>query len=130
MFRRRPALAPEAARALRACIDAVGRGKDALTSAVPGPRRPGRPVAEALLDFEGALGEARSAMPAWRVGEAEWTWRSCSDALRESARMAERLRIEAPALDFENLVMVLKDLMAPLDAFDDAARLIRRRPAR
>ena len=87
-------------------------------------------MAEALLDFEGALGEARSAMPAWRVGEAEWTWRSCSDALRESARMAERLRIEAPALDFENLVMVLKDLMAPLDAFDDAARLIRRRPAR
>ena len=44
--------------------------------------------------------------------------------------MAERLRLEAPALDFESLVMVLKDLIAPLDVFSDAARLLRGRAGR
>jgi hypothetical protein len=107
----------------------VDRGKDALTSAVPGPRRPGRLVAEALLEFEGALAEAGSAMPAWRVPETEETWHSCSEALQESSRRAERLRLEAPALDFESLVMVLKDLIEPLEVFDDAARMIRARRA-
>jgi hypothetical protein len=108
----------------------VGKAKDALTSTVPGPRTPGRPVAEALLEFERALAEARSFMPAWRAPETEETWRSCSGALQESARMAERLRLEAPALDFESLVMVLKDLIAPLEVFDDASRLLRGRGGR
>jgi hypothetical protein len=130
MFRRRPVLAPEAVRALRRCIAVVDRGKDALTSAVPGPRRPGRQVAEALLDFERALGQARSVMPGWRVPETQERWRSCSEALQESARMAERLRLEAPALDFESLVMVLKDLIEPLEVFEEAARLLRGRPGR
>jgi hypothetical protein len=130
MFRRRAVLAPEGARALRSCIDALGRGKDALTSAVPGPRAPGRPVADALLEFERALGKARSFMPAWSAPETEEVWRSCAEALQESARMAERLRLEAPALDFESLVMVLKDLIAPLDVFEDAARLLRGRAGR
>lgn len=111
---------------MRSCIDAVGRGKDALTSAVPGPRTQGRPVTQALLEFEGALREARSVMPAWSASGTDETWRSCSEALDESARRAERLRLEAPALDFEGLVMVLKDLIGPLEAFDDAERLLRR----
>jgi hypothetical protein len=108
----------------------VDRGKDALTSAVPGPRAPGLPVAQALLEFEQAIDEARSAMPAWSAPETAEAWRSCSEALDESARRAERLRVEAPALDFENLVMVLKDLIAPLDVFEDAARLLRGRAPR
>jgi hypothetical protein len=112
---------------MRSCIDAVDRGKDALTSAVPGPRTPGRPVAEALLDFEAALAEARSGMAAWRAPETQDTWRSCSEALQESSRRAERLRMEAPALDFENLVMVLKDLIEPLEVFEDVARMLRGR---
>jgi hypothetical protein len=69
-------------------------------------------------------------MPGWRVPETEERWRSCSDALRESARMAERLRLKAPALDFESLVMVLKDLIAPLEVFEDASRLVRGRGGR
>jgi hypothetical protein len=69
-------------------------------------------------------------MPGWRVPETEEVWRSCAEALQESARMAERLRLEAPALDFESLVMVLKDLIAPLDVFSDAARLLRGRAGR
>ena len=118
------------ARALRSTLEVVDRGKDALASAVPGPRKPGRPPAEALLEFERALAEAGSLMPAWKAPDTEETWRSCSDALQESAVMAERLRLEAPPLDFESLVMVLKDLIGPLDAFEEAARLIRGRAGR
>jgi hypothetical protein len=128
MLRRRSAgLSPGEARAIRSAIDAVDRGKDALTSAVPGRRRPGRAAAEALLDFESALADAGSAMPEWRVPATEAVWRSCADALDESMRMAERLRLDAPVLDFEGLVMVFKELIAPLEAFGDAARLLRRR---
>jgi hypothetical protein len=128
MFRRREArLSPDEARALRSAIDAVDRGKDSLTSAVPGPRTPGRAVPDALLEFEDALAEVRSLMPGWRRSETEVTWLGCADAIEESARMAERLRLDAPALDFESLVMVLKDLIASLEAFDEAERLLRRR---
>jgi hypothetical protein len=130
MFWRRPVLAPEVTRALRSTLQVAGKAKDALTSAVPGPRAPGRPVSEALLGFERALAEARSVMPGWRVPETEERWRSCSDALEESAKMAERLRLEAPALDFESLVMVLKDLIAPLEVFEEASRLVRGRGGR
>jgi hypothetical protein len=131
MLRRRGTrLSPDQARALRSTIDAIDRGKDALTSTVPGPRSPGRPVAESLLDFEGALEEARTLMVGWKGPASEPVWRACSDALEESARMAERLRLEAPALDFESLVMVLKDLIAPLEVFEEASRLLRGRPGR
>jgi hypothetical protein len=129
MFRRRTgSLAPDRAWALRSAVAAVDRAKDAVTSAVPGPRTPGRPLAEALLDFEGTLAEAGSLMPAWRVAETEAVWRSCLDGLHESMRIAEHLRLEAPPLDFESLVMVLKDLIAPLEAFEEAEPLLRRRP--
>jgi hypothetical protein len=127
--RRRAALGPEARESFRAVAGAVGRGKDALTSAVPGPRRPGTPLAQAVLTFEEALREAREHMLGWRTAETEPVWRSCADGLGESARLAERLRLEAPALDFEGMVMVLKDLIAPLEAFEEAERLTRdRRP--
>ncbi len=109
-------------------LGAVERGKRALTGAVPRPRDPGRPLADALLEFEGALADAGSHMAGWRAPEAEVTWRSCDRALSESAGMAERLRLQAPELDFEGLVMVLKDLLAPLEAFEDAARLLPTRP--
>ncbi|HEV8683650.1 MAG TPA: hypothetical protein VGS09_12905 [Actinomycetota bacterium] len=124
--RRGARLSESETRALRSAVDAVDRGKDSLTSAVPGPRSPGRVLAEALLEFEGALAEAGSLMPGWRTPESEAAWGACSDALEESAGMAERLRLEAPALDFESLVMVLKDLIAPLEAFEEAERLLRR----
>jgi hypothetical protein len=42
-------------------------------------------------------------------------WRA---AVEESLRRAERLRLKAPALDYEGLVEVLADLMAPLEALE------------
>lgn len=111
-------------------LGAVERGKHALTGAVPRPRDPGRPLADALLEFEGALADAGSHMAGWRAPEAEVIWGSCDRALSESSRMAERLRLEAPQLDFESLVMAVKDLLAPLEAFEDAGRLLPRHPGR
>lgn len=120
---------PEARRSLRAATQAVERAKDAAASAVPGPRRPGTSLAQAVLSFEEALRDARAHMPGWRSPETETIWRPCADALEESAGMAERLRLEAPALDFEGSVMVLGDLIAPLEVFGEAERLLRGRAA-
>jgi hypothetical protein len=106
-------------------VERVEHGKAALVSAVPTARSPGIPLAEALHAFEDALRQARDEMHDWRTPETESTWRACSHALDEAGRRAERLRLEAPSLDYEGLVMTLGDLIAPLDAFGDAARQLR-----
>jgi hypothetical protein len=105
-------------------VEAVERGKAALVRAVPSPRGEPGPMAEALLGFEQALVEARSRMGAWRSPRTEDVWRACLEALDQAAGRAERLRLEAPALDYESLVTVLGDLIAPLDAFEDADRAL------
>ena len=91
--------------------DRVERAKADLVEAVPSPRGlPGRALADALASFEEGLWEAAASLdPATRP-----EWRA---AVEESLRRAERLRLDAPALDYEGLVTVLADLLAPLDAF-------------
>jgi hypothetical protein len=89
----------------------IERAKADLVEAVPSPRGvPGRPLADALVAFEEGLREAAASLEAASRQE----WRAAVD---ESLRRAERLRLEAPTLDYEGLVTVLADLMAPLDAF-------------
>jgi hypothetical protein len=106
----------------------VDRAKDALLATVPSPRGvPGPPLAEALVAFEGHLREAITSMDAWRIPDAEGDWAGCLSALDRSLAEAERLRLEAPALDYEGLVAVLGDLMDPLEAFDRAAARMRER---
>ena len=88
----------------------IERAKADLVSAVPSPRGvPPRPLAEALVAFEEGLRDAAASpdLPA--------PWRA---AVEESLRRAERLRLKAPALDYEGLVEVLADLMAPLEALE------------
>lgn len=106
-------------------VATIERGKAALVSAVPTARSEGTPLAEALYAFEATLRQARAGMEAWRTAETETIWQASSSALREAAERAERLRLEAPELDHEGLVMTLGDLMAPLDVFADAARRFR-----
>ena len=104
----------------------VEHAKEALVSATPSPRGiPPRSLAEALLDFEHALSDAAAAMPAWRTDETRAVWESCARAIERSLTEAERLRLEAPSLDYESLVAVLADLIAPLEAFEAAERRIR-----
>jgi hypothetical protein len=106
----------------------VDRAKDALLATVPSPRGvPGPPLAEALAEFEGHLREAITSMDAWRIPDAEGDWAACRSALDRSLAEAERLRLGAPALDYEGLVAVLGDLMDPLEAFDRAAARMRER---
>jgi exonuclease VII small subunit len=112
-------------RAFSEVVERLEDGKMALVSAVPTARADGTPLAEALHAFEDALRQARDAMHQWRSVETESTWWACSAALDEAGRRAERLRLEAPSLDYEGLVMTLGDLIAPLEVFADAARRIR-----
>jgi hypothetical protein len=97
-------------------VDEVERAKKDLVAAVPSPRGvPGRPIAEALLAFEEGLRRASDMLTS--VEGIDPFLRTLEGALTESLRRAERVRLEAPPLDYETLVTLLGDLMAPLNAF-------------
>ena len=92
-------------------------------AAVPSPRGiPPRPIAEALLAFEAQLRDAAGTMDASRAGDPADAWGRCRDAIEEALARAERLRLAAPELDYEGVVTVIAELIAPLDAFADAER--------
>ena len=102
----------------------VERAKEHLVAAIPSPRGVAQvPLAEALLRFEEDLRAALVGMGDRDGSEVEDQWRACLEALEESLRRAERLRLEAPALDYEGLVQELAELIDPLEAFADAASL-------
>jgi hypothetical protein len=110
----------------RRVVEHVERAKEGLTDAVPTTRLPGRPLAEALVDFEQELTAADAAMPSWRVDELQDVWTSCASAIAEAREAAERLRLAAAApAGFEALIGTIGDLLAPLDAFGKAAERFR-----
>jgi hypothetical protein len=112
----------------RSSAELVQRAKDILVAAVPSPRgAPGVPLAEAVLAFEATLRDAVGSMDRWRGGDVERQWRACRRAIADSLTRAERLRLEAPELDYEGLVDALADLLDPLDAFAEAERDLSRR---
>jgi hypothetical protein len=125
VFRRRPrpSLDPEAAAgaaAFRRTLDDVERAKQSLVAAVPRGRGAGVPLAEALAGFEVGLADARAASASWRSEAVEPEWRLCEDALTESERRAELLRLEASPEGYEELAPLLAELMEPLEAFEAA----------
>ena len=108
-----------------AVLEQVETAKRALLSAVPSPRGiPLRSIAEAVLAFEDGLRSARELMPGWRDDRTEDAWKGCDAGIREAAERAERLRLDAPALDYEGLVDELANLIAPLDVFEEAERSV------
>jgi hypothetical protein len=105
----------------------VETAKEDLVAAVPSPRGvPVRPVADALAAFESGLTEASEDLEQWSSPDAEQRT-TCRAAIEEALRRAERLRLEAPPLDYEALVAVLGDLMAPLEVFEQVESRLRRR---
>lgn len=129
MLRRRrlPPELEERRRALEALAPTLESAKAALLDAVPGTRRPGRPLAEALLEFEEGLRAVRSRMGSWRAPEVEEAWRSAAAGLESALAGAERLRVQAPEpAGFEGLIGLVGDLLEPLEAFPDAAERFRR----
>jgi hypothetical protein len=128
MLRRKriPQELEDAHAAFEVVLGHVERAKERLVAAVPSARMPGRPLAEALFEYEDGLAAAREGMPAWRRPETEAAWSPCDAALREAADAAERFRLETPDLPFDALMFALQDLMVPLEAFEVAARGWRR----
>jgi hypothetical protein len=114
------------ARAFDDLVPELERAKAALTDAVPGTRVSGRPLAEALWAFETGLREAEERMGAWRTPEVETEWIAAQSGLAEALGMAERLRTRAAQPPgFEELIGVIGDLLAPLEAFEAAAARFR-----
>ena len=120
MLRRKrlPAVLRDAHRSFSAVMEDVDRAHVVLTEAAPSPRFAGRPLADALLEFEEALHAAQAGMEAWRAPELEAEWERCADGLATSLVLTERLRLEAPEIaGFETLIGTIDSLIAPLDAF-------------
>ena len=104
----------------------VERAKDALVAAVPASRREPEPLATSVLAFEEGLAAALMALEAWDGAPPDLRER-CRTAIEEAARRSESLRLQAPSLEFEGLVLVLGDVIAPLDALGDVEyELVRR----
>ncbi len=108
--------------AFRELVGPLERAKAAVTEAVPTARLPGRPLAEALAEFEELLSRVRDGMEAWRSPAVEAEWVAARAGLEEALAVAESLRLEAPDPEgFEGLVGAIGDLIAPLEAFEGAA---------
>jgi hypothetical protein len=133
---RRKVLPPELVAAYEAFLTVLAEiepAKAGLAGVLPTTRLPGRPLVDALGEFEERLKRARALMPSWRRAELEAEWTGCDEGLRRSLDMARRLREDAPELGgFEGLLGAIQELLDPLEAFEGAAarfgRLRRRIP--
>jgi hypothetical protein len=124
--RRLPDHLESPSRAFDELIPSLERAKAALTESVAGTRLPGRPLAESLSEFEDGLREVRARMGGWRAPEVERAWLDASAGLDGSLELAERVRTEGtPPQGFEGLIALIGDLLAPLDAFDEAVERFR-----
>lgn len=104
----------------------VERAKDALVAAVPASRREPEPLTTSVLAFEEGLAAALMALEAWD-GAPPHLRERCRTAIEEASRRSESLRLQAPSLEFEGLVLVLGDVIAPLDALGDVEHELARR---
>jgi hypothetical protein len=137
MIVRRKRLPAELVPAYEAFLTVLGEvepAKAELARVLPTNRLPGRPLVDALGEFEERLTRARALMPSWRRAEVEAEWTSCDAGLGRSLDLARRLREEAPELGgFEGLLGSVQDLLDPLDPFEAAAARfgsLRRRASR
>jgi hypothetical protein len=131
---RRKRITPEvqsAFDAFRAVLERLEPAKAALTDVMPTTRMPGRPLPDALAEFEEGLERAEERMPAWRISALEAEWIVCEQGLTEARARARRFREDAPEVGgFEGLIWAVEELMAPLDAFATASERFREVGAR
>jgi hypothetical protein len=128
VFRRRrlPSVLEASRRAFQDLLPELEHAKSALLDSVPGTRLPGRPLAETLLEFEEGLKQVRIRMDTWRIPEVQDAWTRASEGLNEAIEQAERVRLSASApRGFEGLIGLVGELLAPLEAFGDAAERFR-----
>ena len=133
IFRRKelPADLVPAADAFAAVLGELEPAKAGLTDVLPGTRMPGRPLSDALAEFEARLVRAEPMMPSWRRRELEAAWIACDEGLRAALDLARRARREAPdVIGFEALLGLVEELLDPLEPFadaEDAFRHLRRK---
>ena len=134
MILRRKRTTPEGQAAFDAFRDLLQHlepAKAALTDVMPTTRMPGRPLPDALAEFEEGLARSEERMPAWRTPELEPEWLACEQGLADAMGRARRFREDAPELGgFEGLIWAVEELMAPLDVFATAAERFRELGAR
>ena len=119
IFRRRR-VPPELEAPHAAFLDVLAEvetAKEALTDL------PGRPLPDALIEYESHVERAAALMPGWRCGATEQVWQGCASGLDDALALARRLREEAPDLGgFEGLLGTVESLFDPLQPFEDAAK--------
>lgn len=121
MFRHLPAELVAPFEAFGRVAETIERGSAALLTAVPTTRLPGRPLADALVEFEAALAEVAPMMDGWRAPAVEEQWSRAAAALAEARDHARRVRLEAPEPEgFEALVGTIGDILDRLEPFHDA----------
>ncbi len=128
VFRRKrlPADLAPAYEAFEHVLGDLEPAKQALTEVMPTTRLPGRPLPDALAEFEERLAAARAAMPAWRRPEMDPEWTACANGIDEALGRARRLREDAPDLGgFEGLIWTVENLLDPLEPFEAAAERFR-----
>lgn len=129
--RRLPEPLVPAYEAFEAVLAEVEPAKAALSSVMPTTRMPGRPLTDAVLEFEERLTRAGDAMPRWCVIELDREWSACDTGVAEALDRARRLRERAPDLGgFEGLIWAAGELLAPLEPFEAADRRFRELGAR
>jgi hypothetical protein len=88
---------------------------------------PGRPLGDALDEFERRLVAAGALMPAWRDPAIEAEWVACDEGLAEALALTRRVRREAPdVVGFEGMLGLVEELLDPLDPFAGAEDRFRR----
>jgi hypothetical protein len=104
----------------------VEPAKEALTEVMPTTRMPGRPLPDALVEFEERLTRALEEMPGWRTPVTETEWVACERGIDEALSRARSLREDAPELGgFEGLIWAVGSLLDPLEPFAEAAHRFR-----
>ena len=78
------------------------------------------------MAFDAGISRALECMVAWRTNEFGPEWSACEAGLREVAGRSEQLRLGAPDLGFESLLVTIEELLAPLDVFEAAEERLRR----
>jgi len=124
MFKRKrlPADLVPAHAAFHAALAEVEAGKAALAGVMPTTRLPGRPLPDALLEFEDRMAAAVALMPQWRADPVETEWSACSAGLADARDRARGFREEGPELGgFEGLIWAVEELLSPLVPFEGAA---------
>jgi hypothetical protein len=107
-------------------LEQIEPAKAALTEVMPTTRMPGRPLPDALAEFEERLSRAAELMPSWRSPQVEDEWRACERGIGEAKARARRFREDPPELGgFEGLIWAVEELLHPLEPFQGAAERFR-----